>query len=1463
MKSKKWYKIISIILAISMLISSLGMLNISAEDTTSASFDLKALIEEHIAPTNETTMEDLENIMLDYVDDVIIEQGYAFEEITDFYKMDAIGGAYEIGKNNGGSTYTGAPLEDTVLVEGINGYIVANIALYNENDDSIVNTVVTLKIEAPMEGYKYTSVSNSINDWTGNNTSGWKYNKGWIDKVIIPDEITKLQAHWHNYQKFKCIVYGSGLKNSGSANWTPDTRAVEVIVLNDNITEIGTWSFQNLVTLKYIRIPDSVTIIRDQAFMACRNLKSLYIPDSVKTIGEQVLGKDTTNNHNLTELTIPASVETIAANAFYGANNPFVITVLGNNTSVQQTTFFNGENTNNNIVRVVKGSVADTNVTASADKKLYVDDMTLCEAVARAAYQADIANTKRYTDADKAIADADTILAKAKSAYGDLGKFTTTFANAEWSVGFASVVNKIAITDGTDTAEFDVVLAVESGSLDDKLTVSDDTTKDTLKTQIEELIGCTVTIEDYYKIKSMPQVIEPDGNILVPGEFGYVSAYYSAVDENGISFDGSILVRIAPEKVEKNYTSVSDSLSDWTGDNQSGYKYAGNAIDKLVIPDEVTNLAEHWHNWQPIKCVVYGTGLKSTGTAVWSGNSKVLEVVSFKGNIETVSANAFHSASNLKYIRLPDSVKTIQDGAFRKCTSLEYLYLPEGLEWIGSDIFYKAAEDNIDDSGDTTSHKLGTLNYNLGYKISEITVPASVSTIKSRAFVGAAADVTFTFLGRNGNQGDWDVMVVSGADASMTQHVKIRTWSGDVYSAQYYMNYKNPADTVERIEYLNNTMGAAETRARAQQAADRYADKSYGSLDEITAAADTILTRIHSSYNRPSYAPSWKYDWAGDSGFLYNNTAVIVAGDKNIEIPFSAKKSGEFDLQPVVEASDIKVDNNTAADTLEEILAANGFANYDVEVIDFYLKKAVNGACEKVGTGTEVLVPGEKGRLAAIVKITANNGSSVTSSLMLDIDYTMQEYTFGSVSNSINDWTGNNTSGWKYNKGQVDKLIIPDEITKLADHWHNWQPIKCVVYGTGLKSTGSASWTGNSKKVEVVVLNNNITEIGSWSFQSLATLKYIKIPDSVTIIRDQAFEGCKGLESLTIPESVTTIGRWIFGKSGASNTHNLTELTIPATVETVMPEAFSGAINPFVITVLGENTSVQQTTFFNGDATNNNIVRVVKGSVADEYVTASADKKLYLDDISVCEAAVRTADWAETAKDNILDNVTKYETQIKNAYFNASSITLSWENREWTESGANMSNTAILSDGVNEFGVDVSLLAPTGFYASGREILTTAQWEANGRKQGLRFFNSYKSSSVDKIDIDGTEYAIKEFGILIKNIANSPATAQISLIDDESFVIGAVGVICEAGEISTISRNEDTGRNQFSTYIKNIPQGGSNYWFQARGYITYIDASGNEVTIYTNSQLTSAAAEYELVNSEADYTGMGEWFALS
>ena len=87
---------------------------------------------------------------------------------------------------------------------------------------------------------------------------------------------------------------------SNAAPWYEHQKYIHTVVINDGVTNIGTYAFAGCVNLVWLTIPSSVTIIGWGAFSGCRNLASITIPNGVKTIYNEAFD----GCKNLTSITI-------------------------------------------------------------------------------------------------------------------------------------------------------------------------------------------------------------------------------------------------------------------------------------------------------------------------------------------------------------------------------------------------------------------------------------------------------------------------------------------------------------------------------------------------------------------------------------------------------------------------------------------------------------------------------------------------------------------------------------------------------------------------------------------------------------------------------------------------------------------------------------------------------------------------------------------------------------------------------------------------------------------------------------------------------------------------------------------------------------------------------------------------------------------------------------------------------
>ena len=90
-------------------------------------------------------------------------------------------------------------------------------------------------------------------------------------------------------------------------------QEVTDLVIPNSVTSIGQYALYNCSGLKSVTIPNSVTSIGEGAFSGCSGLTSVTIPNSVTSIGSYAFY----NCSGLTSVTIPSSVTSIGGSAFY------------------------------------------------------------------------------------------------------------------------------------------------------------------------------------------------------------------------------------------------------------------------------------------------------------------------------------------------------------------------------------------------------------------------------------------------------------------------------------------------------------------------------------------------------------------------------------------------------------------------------------------------------------------------------------------------------------------------------------------------------------------------------------------------------------------------------------------------------------------------------------------------------------------------------------------------------------------------------------------------------------------------------------------------------------------------------------------------------------------------------------------------------------------------------------------
>ena len=109
---------------------------------------------------------------------------------------------------------------------------------------------------------------------------------------------------------------------------------------------------------------------------------------------------------------------------------------------------------------------------------------------------------------------------------------------------------------------------------------------------------------------------------------------------------------------------------------------------------------------------------------------------------------------------------------------------------------------------------------------------------------------------------------------------------------------------------------------------------------------------------------------------------------------------------------------------------------------------------------------------------------------------------------------------------EYDYMINPAERAP----WYNYNAdIRQLIIEDGVTNIGSFAFNGCSALTSLNI-GNNVTYIGSYAFSGCISLTSIVIPNSVSTINFQAFLGCEELTSVTIPSNLTSLDPEAFYK---------------------------------------------------------------------------------------------------------------------------------------------------------------------------------------------------------------------------------------------------------------------------------------------------------------------------------------------
>lgn len=946
---------------------------------------------------------------------------------------------------------------------------------------------------------------------------------------------------------------------SGYTPWESYRNQITSLVIEEGVTQIGTYAFAYLQSMTEVSFPESLTAIGDNAFQSCFELTDLTLPEGLVSIGKEAfcysnslrisqlpaavvsIGASAFKGTGLTGIVLSAGLTTIPDSAFRDCRNLERVTISADDTVIGSNAF----STCSALKTVsVSGSIASIGTSAFASC-WSMTDIALPEGLT------EIGSRAFFNCSDLALsALPDSVQIIASEAFSGCHGLTLSALPAslvqlgEGAFEYCSGITVSAIPAAITQIPKDAFSGCES------------------ITAFALPEGVTAIGDNAFSGAGLAEITIP-ASVTSIGDtvFGYnssLSAIHVAqgnssyASEGGVLFnaDKTLLIQYPAKKADTAYTipetvTTLGPLAFYLCENITSIEIPGTIaaigeetfyncrnLSAIVLNEGIETIENGAFNYSGLTSIRIPASVSSIADVVFEGCSALYAIEVSESNAayashdgvlmdkakttilafpdkkdsfvipETVTEleyGCFYNAEALTSIQIPGSIETIPGSAFSYCSKLTSVTLGEGIKVINTQAFSDCSA------------------------LTSITFPASIETIANNAFAGCKNLREIRFMG----------------DAP--------TIADTAFGASWYPSTQNPTAVVtypadnatwteDKFQNYGGSLTWVMEGAEVPVATGQCGRELYWTLSESGVLSITG-TGAMKNYNRKDEV-SW---------YAYRNdiTEVIIAeGATNVG------RNAFNELKALTKA--------TLPETVTEI------GNYA-----FYY-------CESL---TEITLPAALTSIGESAfyqcrKLEAVSMGQNVSYIGANAFYGTPWYNQQSAAQDFVILSGVLT---KYN-GDSTVVEIPESVTAIGERaFYDCAQLETVIIPEGIHTIGSHAFDQCSN-LHTVVLPSTLTAIGDYAFRSCA-LTSVTFPEGLQSIGSYAFLACTGLSEILLPDSVTSLGQSAFQLcTGLKKVHigsglraleislfegctGLTAIEIPYTITLIDSHAFSGCKN--------------------------------------------------------------------------------------------------------------------------------------------------------------------------------------------------------------------------------------------------------------------------------------------------------------
>ena len=584
-----------------------------------------------------------------------------------------------------------------------------------------------------------------------------------------------------------------------------------------------------------------------------------------------------------------------------------------------------------------------------------------------------------------------------------------------------------------------------------------------------------------------------------------------------------------------------------------------------IVSGEITGVKSGYESQLTGDLIIpEGMGITKIADSAFSGCTG-LTGIAIPSTVYYIGASAFYGCSSLRSVLFtgdavlasaPGSVynQGIGNSAFYDCSSITTVSIPEVSSWCAVSF------------GGEYANPLrygGDLHVG-GSKVTDLTIPSSVTSISDYAFAGLSVDsVTISYSASSSSIGDYAFYLSRMTSISISSsHVSsIGDYAFSGCAQLTSITLPNGVTTIPEGVFTNCQELSSITFGSDTQTIETYAFDGCTSLTSITLPSrlTTIgsfafsyceyltsitipasVTKIDSNpFNACHSLTSIAVNSSNTAYYSEGNCLIekssktIISGCKSSSIPTDVTAIGDHAFRALKSLTSISIPNSVSSIGKDAFYDCTNLAGITLSNALTSIGSRAFASCSKV-------LEYDFSSYTAIPSLGSSAFQSINSSCIIRVPASL--YTnwiaatnWSTYAKYIVENSGGGDTGEVAGLYKTDGTFVP------------WE----TLISEGLISVSGTTLTDvDTSLAGKFVISSSIAEIGTFAARDCNSLTELIIPGSVETIGHCSFMSCYGIKSITLNSGLKTIAYGAFWFTGITN------ITIPNTVTVIGARAF-------------------------------------------------------------------------------------------------------------------------------------------------------------------------------------------------------------------------------------------------------------------------------------------------------------------